>query len=1192
MHSLLPAAPDWFADLLTLSWHATILVVIVGTLQRVFRNRLSPNWKQALWALVLIKLTLPIVPQSAASLYNYLPSPTVPPPAQDLSASPSRPATIEPVRSDSDPIDRASRRTLNTATPTTPFTANQPDFQKEPFRTARTRTAAESSPSKRFSWLDLAFLVWLVGVSGLSLQLAIRNARFTSRLRQSPPCQDAMLLRLIRSCESIVGLHHSIPVQLTDQVRTPAVYGVFRPTLLIPSPLIQQLTEAQLRYVILHELVHIRRRDTALNAWCAMLNILHWFNPFLALAFARFRQEREYATDATVISLTGKESRFDYGEAILRLLEQPTHPHGTPGLVGILENRRHLAARMQRINGFRIYPKASFVAGALLLAVSLITLTDAQTNTNPKTIVADNPSAPPTLILHLKDRNTKQPIARAKTVANLARSWKWENHPGTESVPGTYHYQWENRPDDAIRLGVLAEGYPVTMLTWRGDEGSPPPPEYTLEMDPAWEIGGTIVAPDGTPIPSAQIEVHFSGVGDSSHRATQLVRFGFIDYDFLAVTSDSNGRWRFPHVPPDFPHFTVHVSHPNYVETVFVPDTNPSNTVSTNRIRMAALKAREAQFLMQPGESLEGRIVDFQENPIANAQVAIGRWWSNNPSRLRSTDTDGAFQFTPLKPGSHTLTVMAEGYSPNRVIVELKPNSQPTTIRLGPPGIISGRVVDPSGAPVAGVRMVVQGWRGNNSIDWKQSLGPDGRFEWGSAPLGESVDLYFGARNYFHKRRYIVTPNATDLTVTLEPRKRVRGRVTDAVTGNPVANFKTIPGYTIKEGYRWHTGSTRPGKNGQLDMQYDEFEPPFSLRVEADGYEPYISPNWPDTGDVSDLDVRLQPIAAEKQQTIQGSVRTPEGNPAANAQVFLAADQRHIALTPAGFAPTSDAVITRTGADGAFTFEAEPKARKLFVWHETGFAETQIENFRKTKQIQLGLWSSLEGHAKTMTQPVVGKRIHINEGHRFRSTTPSLAYLNESLPITDDLGHFQVDRIRPGVYHLSVSQGLGKPSTHTTPVILEAGTHTRIQLGGVGWTVEGRFETSPSDLPVKWTHPSSSVAARLSKRVSRIPYPRDLKREDQQAWLRTYWNSDEGQERTLRQRYYPIFPSADGSFQIRDVLPGEYDLRVTLHQPSANRFPISAPLATLHHVVTIPELTTPNPKEPQDLGTLTITARR
>src|SRR5439155_14936998 len=102
----------------------------------------------------------------------------------------------------------------------------------------------------------------------------------------------------------------------------------------------------------LHELAHLKRRDLWLNWLIALLQILHWFNPLIWFGFARWRADRELACDALALEAAGEGQNHEYGQTILRLLENFTHRAAAPGLVGILEDKRHLHRRIGMIATF------------------------------------------------------------------------------------------------------------------------------------------------------------------------------------------------------------------------------------------------------------------------------------------------------------------------------------------------------------------------------------------------------------------------------------------------------------------------------------------------------------------------------------------------------------------------------------------------------------------------------------------------------------------------------------------------------------------------------------------------------------------------------------------------------------------------------------------------------------------------
>lgn len=107
----------------------------------------------------------------------------------------------------------------------------------------------------------------------------------------------------------------------------PAVFGIFRPALMLPRGIERRMPPEQLKAVIVHELCHIRRRDNLATAIYMVTETLFWFYPLVRWIGKRMIAEREHACDAEVLRLGHEPSA--YAEGILHVcksyLESPLH---------------------------------------------------------------------------------------------------------------------------------------------------------------------------------------------------------------------------------------------------------------------------------------------------------------------------------------------------------------------------------------------------------------------------------------------------------------------------------------------------------------------------------------------------------------------------------------------------------------------------------------------------------------------------------------------------------------------------------------------------------------------------------------------------------------------------------------------------------------------------------------------------
>jgi beta-lactamase regulating signal transducer with metallopeptidase domain len=97
----------------------------------------------------------------------------------------------------------------------------------------------------------------------------------------------------------------------------PAVVGLLRPHICRPDDFAALFTPSEQHVIILHEEMHIRRRDPWINAALAALGCVLWFNPFVHVLARYLRLDQEAACDADVLAARPRERRT-YAEALLK----------------------------------------------------------------------------------------------------------------------------------------------------------------------------------------------------------------------------------------------------------------------------------------------------------------------------------------------------------------------------------------------------------------------------------------------------------------------------------------------------------------------------------------------------------------------------------------------------------------------------------------------------------------------------------------------------------------------------------------------------------------------------------------------------------------------------------------------------------------------------------------------------------
>jgi hypothetical protein len=205
-----------------------------------------------------------------------------------------------------------------------------------------------------------------------------QQLRFSRSMRNQASISDPGLLQLAEEGRSLIGVATPVRMIATSHVSVPALFGVRRPCLLLPKELLARVSMPELRLIILHELAHVKRRDTLLNWLMIVARAWHWFNPLVWLVLRRLRADRELVCDQMVLRSLAPAERKLYGHTLLKLLDDFSGPQLAPGLVPILKHKQETKRRIVMISQFKPSGAlASVSTAALVIILCCLTFTRA-----------------------------------------------------------------------------------------------------------------------------------------------------------------------------------------------------------------------------------------------------------------------------------------------------------------------------------------------------------------------------------------------------------------------------------------------------------------------------------------------------------------------------------------------------------------------------------------------------------------------------------------------------------------------------------------------------------------------------------------------------------------------------------------------------------------------------------------------
>lgn len=294
---------------------SSVLIAVVITMRFALKGRISLRLQYALWALVLVRLLVPVsFGSTSISIMNQVeksqvyqdatqpeinrpeintPESVVPGPSVGVNTTPSTPNTeTPPVIAPGIGSGEVITGNTQQSQQTTPVSPENPPVQEAPV------DEAEDS----IDWLRVLRYVWLGGSVLLGAWLLLTNLLFAVRLRKN---------------RISLQTADKLPVYICDSVDTPCLFGFFRPAVYLTSDVASG--ERTMRHALEHEMTHYSHGD---HIWAVLRCVclaVHWYNPLVWCAAILSKVDAELACDESTIRRLGEDERAEYGRTLLRL---------------------------------------------------------------------------------------------------------------------------------------------------------------------------------------------------------------------------------------------------------------------------------------------------------------------------------------------------------------------------------------------------------------------------------------------------------------------------------------------------------------------------------------------------------------------------------------------------------------------------------------------------------------------------------------------------------------------------------------------------------------------------------------------------------------------------------------------------------------------------------------------------------
>lgn len=250
-------------DIFEMSFNASLLILAILLARLMFINRIPHKVFNALWIVCGVRLMIPLSIPSRFSIFNII---------KGLTSTPNN----------------MYNSSISVAEQGTHYT-----------------------PS-----INYMVIIWMVGfiiMTGYFVRSYIISIREVSCSLPDNRVNPTSLLEKF-------NFIRNIEIRQSDLIATPLTYGIVKPVIVLPKNMVS-VNEEQLEYILLHEIVHIKRLDTLKKILLSVILCVHWFNPLVWLMMIIANRDIEIFCDYQVLNMLGSSKKAQYAHSLIKFEE-------------------------------------------------------------------------------------------------------------------------------------------------------------------------------------------------------------------------------------------------------------------------------------------------------------------------------------------------------------------------------------------------------------------------------------------------------------------------------------------------------------------------------------------------------------------------------------------------------------------------------------------------------------------------------------------------------------------------------------------------------------------------------------------------------------------------------------------------------------------------------------------------------
>ena len=221
-------------------------------------------------------------------------------------------------------------------------------------------------------WYGWGILAWIAGGFLYLCWNLILHAGVRSVVRHAVPA-DRRWTSLLGGVTRELDLSRNVTLLESGRLKAAVTVGVTDPVIVLPSDC-DEWPASRRRFVLSHELAHVKRWDTLIEVFALFTTIVFWFNPLVWHAVRRLRIERETDCDNAVLRAGAKPS--EYAELLMNIAAELSSSATPAWQMSTISQGSNVKDRLmdilnQRVNRTKGSRRSAIVTGVIALTLVL-----------------------------------------------------------------------------------------------------------------------------------------------------------------------------------------------------------------------------------------------------------------------------------------------------------------------------------------------------------------------------------------------------------------------------------------------------------------------------------------------------------------------------------------------------------------------------------------------------------------------------------------------------------------------------------------------------------------------------------------------------------------------------------------------------------------------------------------------------